>query len=693
MFASKSIRSIAEGAVLALFLGILLISGACNDDVATAPDMNIPPRTQISGGPVPFNNSLYLVDLKWFGEDADGEVSTYEFAWDDTTEWFETVLSGSTFVVRSDSCCVYDTTSEVAGDIITESFFRFHTFFIRAIDNEGLADPTPAFITFNAVTVAPQTTLNRGPGVGASTSSGPSASFEWEGRDPDSPDNRVVAFEYFRATNGDLKRNYGYTAATGVTRDLWNRLDWVRVQADTTFLVLRNLEPTAGDILNKKHFFFVRAIDEAGAVEQVPVQGVNWVDWGVAGATTGQLTIRSNVMGSRITQGGAEEGAVFEGTKIIFSWQADLRSYGGVVTGYGWAYDNVLWSPWDIGVTRFPETGDGFRPTRGRHSFFARARDEAGLIVQTEFPFEVFAGPAEVETTAVFHWNDFFYEQSDMFWPGQQQYLRYWSDTVMSRFNITEQFNPKVSASNQKVPIRQLSRATTLLLTVDDWEGDGGAPFLSNLVDIQQNPIWSYVDAGGNLLLVGFRPTWNFLPDNDYIDTGFIPIPDPCSKLSAGPKNCGAELIWWNEIVADSIPHPVYEYCAVDTTVIDDQLDYMQSAQSRDPTLPDLVLDPVRARGWIRDNGNAANSGLHQVERFKTDDNRNAIELYGFGRKLDPGSAAGELPMALFIPSNGSRGNVVIFGGPLWYFDPDDVKLTVETIMISLFGEEFRSTN
>lgn len=684
---------------------VLLVLGACDDTDLSSPNINSPPRTTISGGPRPFSKSTYLVDLKWFGEDSDGEVVSYEVAWDDTSDWYELTQTGSTFVMNSDSCCTFDTLETTAGaDSVVERFFRFHTFFVRSRDNRGDFDPTPAHITFNSVTVAPSTRLTGGP-LEDGTVTGQAVRFSWEGTDPDSPENRVVAYEYFHITNGELRRNFGFVPSreggAGLSRKIWNALDWVRVSSDTTSVVLRNLLPTAGDPNNKRHYFFVRSVDEAGAVEQVPTLGTNYVQWGVVEEPTGFLTIRSNVMGSRISSASNPElGLVFEGTRIVFSWGADLRQYGGTVSGYNHAYDDFIWSPWNPVDTRFPATGTGFIPTRGRHTFFSRVRDDAGQIILARFPFEVFAGP-DPDVSSVLHWSDFFIEGDPPFYPGPEHFMSFWADTLLGNFNLIDQFNPREDGNRVDPPIRRMSQASTMVITVDDFNGTGW-PYVQLLHSSNRNPIWSYVDAGGNLLLLGFRPSWNFLPDNDYIinEESGVPEPDPCQPWSQ-PTSCGGRMVWYNPIVPNPIPHPIYEYCGVETTFLDNANDYLWSARSMQDTslLPDLRVDSSRALFF------RTGQGMSECEHYQFREDRGVVPLYQFCRMAEPRPTEvvnGSIidlpnpcddegtPVGIYIPSDGKRGHVVYLGMPLFYFEPARTKKAVEYIMVGLFGESFQ---
>ena len=100
---------------------------------------NIPPQTVVFvEGPVDTVN--HVVTLRWFGSDPDGEVVRYEFrfvyptgqapAGYDSSAWNSTTRRDSTFAVY------------------TASGYSMPTFVIRAIDNDGEPDPTPARQTF-----------------------------------------------------------------------------------------------------------------------------------------------------------------------------------------------------------------------------------------------------------------------------------------------------------------------------------------------------------------------------------------------------------------------------------------------------------------------------------------------------------------------------------------------------------------
>ncbi|MEM7660487.1 MAG: hypothetical protein AAF399_30570, partial [Bacteroidota bacterium] len=92
-----------------------------------------------------------VVRMHWLGEDPDGYVTAYDLSFDEQT-WFTTTATDSTFQL----------------DIPAGSDTVDIPFYVRAIDNEGLVDPEPAFLSipvrntppiaiFDTVNVLPDT--------------------------------------------------------------------------------------------------------------------------------------------------------------------------------------------------------------------------------------------------------------------------------------------------------------------------------------------------------------------------------------------------------------------------------------------------------------------------------------------------------------------------------------------------------
>jgi hypothetical protein len=126
---------------------------------------NQPPTVWLSAAPPEGSVGKYTVQLYWGGWDPDGEILRYEylitnnttgvFQPSDTTgaTWMPVVGNDSTFVFSADSLSNPGTSNQVS------EFKRSHTFFIRALDNDGLRSTEPVHRSFTARTLSPRVSI------------------------------------------------------------------------------------------------------------------------------------------------------------------------------------------------------------------------------------------------------------------------------------------------------------------------------------------------------------------------------------------------------------------------------------------------------------------------------------------------------------------------------------------------------
>ncbi len=242
----------------------LLFLWSCRRENPSNFDSNLAPETYISGAPTESTLAYYRVHLYWQGADPDGKVDHYEYAVTDSNRvpgeltpgfsgYYRTSATDSIFVLSADQ-------PQILG----------HRFYVRAVDNEGKLDPTPAWAYFIAHDVNfPYVTFHTA--VGRWTDSngqersvsihsnnqysptdtigvGGNVSYTWSGGDVD-PGGSVVGFEYRGTTST------GFTGGT---------------LADTAFSA--SFEPTqsaSGPVyFSGNDVLQVRAIDDAGAKTQ-----------------------------------------------------------------------------------------------------------------------------------------------------------------------------------------------------------------------------------------------------------------------------------------------------------------------------------------------------------------------------------------------------------------------------------------
>mgnify|MGYP001044498104 FL=1 len=107
---------------------------------------NAAPETKLSIEEINLTGNARLnstVSLSWFGTDIDGYVAYYEFKIN-KGEWTRTQIQDSTFLFAIDP-------DDDSTDI---------DFYVRAIDDEGVVDPTPAYLLVPLKNSPPSVTID-----------------------------------------------------------------------------------------------------------------------------------------------------------------------------------------------------------------------------------------------------------------------------------------------------------------------------------------------------------------------------------------------------------------------------------------------------------------------------------------------------------------------------------------------------
>jgi len=267
--------------LLPVSFGLLLILGlslACSEHKPSQPYGNLRPETHLS---IVLPENMDTPDttvskqiLHWWGDDPDGMVVGFYWAWEDTscdTCWKWTTANNDTFQLR-----------------ILSQYDAF-TFYVKAVDNSaifegypsdslppsdasGAVDPTPAAMTFPIRNSPPEL---RWPAeltlVYAQEDyvSFHVASFNWEGSDPDGEDTIV---------------KYLYALDDTADSDDWHEITGSPPQ---NYITLENIAPG-------EHRFYVKAVDVAGATSPVIAYPDSSGSWTVKEKTGNVLYIDNN---------------------------------------------------------------------------------------------------------------------------------------------------------------------------------------------------------------------------------------------------------------------------------------------------------------------------------------------------------------------------------------------------------------
>jgi hypothetical protein len=206
----------------------ILLVLSCTDQPTQIPVSNEPPDTHLF---LVMPDSTTLPDttssrqeIYWWGQDPDGEVVAYLYKWDFDSTWTETTEENAIFYLP-----------------LREPFDQF-MFQVRAVDNDGAIDPSPAQLTFPVFNTPPIISfrVNSNPDGDPedTTYTFPTRTFIWEASDLD-----------------------GDTTIVGVFWTMDDTTEWNYLPGWTRSITLTEIEPGF-------HTFYVFIRDTAGAVSE-----------------------------------------------------------------------------------------------------------------------------------------------------------------------------------------------------------------------------------------------------------------------------------------------------------------------------------------------------------------------------------------------------------------------------------------
>ena len=224
---------------IGLSLALLSVVYSCKEKITGEYHPNSPPETFLfvqSTGKDTLNHTASIQKLFWDGRDEDGFITGFYYTWEafpDSGDWQWTQERSMTFPLK------------ITG---AETSYVFQ---IRAVDNDGAWDPTPAKQLFPIKNTSP--TINWLPSSRIPDTTFTVASFIWQANDLDG-DSTIVYFEY---------------ALDDTTQ--WRKIAGFR----------RNLTLTADSGLTQgEHVFYIRAVDVANSrspIIRMPQRGTWYV--------------------------------------------------------------------------------------------------------------------------------------------------------------------------------------------------------------------------------------------------------------------------------------------------------------------------------------------------------------------------------------------------------------------------------
>jgi hypothetical protein len=399
--------------------------------------------------------TTYRIHLFWGGWDPDGQVAHYEYAitsnetgvFDpaDTTgadKWHRTVQTDSTFLVTAD--LVADSSGVLAGNTRPQEFVRAHTFFVRAVDDQGKSSTTPAYRSFTATTLSPEIYINTPAATGFNPALMPPViTFQWTAwdfvdsdrdvQDPDSVRWILLDMATFAANWDD---------ALAYVRDNPDAPEWSRWRYYNEPGDSGKSWTTDPALAHGSYLFAAQAKDDAGAVTPVFDLSRNVRRVLVTNIVTGPiLEVTYKYMKSIITASPSTPPEIIDlpaGLPVGFSWRADASSYGGTVMGYRYGWDILdLNDPeqWEIQVTPF--VGEAAQsPTRtfffGTHTFFLEVIDNSGLLTRASIVINVVPFTMERSVLVIDDWeeNSVGFQKNLGVIPSDKEHDAFWADVV-----------------------------------------------------------------------------------------------------------------------------------------------------------------------------------------------------------------------------------------------------------------------
>lgn len=622
-------------ALVLMGLGVLLVQTQCllipDDRVTGHPVANQRPKVRITGGAmVPDSSGVdYKVNFQWVGSDDDGVVVLYQVATDDTVSeraWRDTTGFSSQFLFRA---------STMRADNHNE-FSDWHTFYIRAIDNEFSVSAADKRY-FNALTIAPTSSITF-PKLRVNQKETQTIFVSWDGEDLDSSkqERRPVFFEYKLVNtindnegietlrdslyNGiDLLLPKGYTGA---------RTDWIRVLSSVTGIKLSEL-PTSPPA----YAFAVRAVDEAGAVEPALDLNRNVLNFGVTSdPSRPRVTITEQSVGYHVfpSMGSEWDVDVPAQKPLRFKWTGDASDYGSLPGNSNYALDvsdpenqNVLdprgiggWTGW--GGWKGNQVPFVFGPEEaGRtHYLYVYMRDISDAEASTQ--------RCVIKMNVVGFTHDRFalLVDDNRVVPGSGQTTgdqfddAYVDSTILRSlhdYGTVDVFDihgrNDISPNAALIPLSKIARYQNII-----WNfGDLNSPTGLKVNETDHSRLSSFVTSGGRLFLFGGRLAGAFRDYHDYANW-----PAPLSNQSDLLNNFFFKFMQYRSQVvawgADS-------NCP--------RADNLIAARSLNPAYPDLFLDRHKWNPYNKDSNGEYYGGIIHWEGYRLGKNAEPPTLNG----------------------------------------------------------------
>jgi hypothetical protein len=740
-------RMLPHAAAIALFVLLATLIPSC-DSVEGDLKPNQPPDVWVASGPPEGGETSYIVHFFWNGWDKDGDVLYFEFAITDnengafdpadTTgrdKWHKTTAYDSVFAFSADELA--DTSSTE----LPAKFTRSHTFFVRAVDNKGLASTRPAYRSFTARTLSPTVDITFPATDYAQLP--PITTLHWTATDYiDNIDSKQDpdSIRWILVNSSDFSDDTD--AALAYIRDNPDAPQWYP-WIDYNAPMDEGKKWTTPPLDQGIYVFAVQALDEAGAVTPVFDGERNVRIIRITTEGTGPLIklcndympcLLSSILNPALTLVDWPSGLpiTFAFTLTgFFPSETMFYRYGWDVTNFDedeqWSTDWVLYQGGTVAT--FEQTW-----YYGVHTFYVEAKNESGFISRLGVKFNMFPFTMERDLLLV----DDYYEEpltcgvvkTNGAVPCDDEHDAFWEDVLQN----VEGFNPLIDfvevSRTALLPIEKLAQYKTVI-----WNVRGGYNLLESqlpmLYDwigyvskhhaqppaspLHTNPLAQYMAVGGHVLICGEQPITMVIPkseiflirpkfpfifkyeldgdqDGNYTD-------DPPGIHSFAYREMCLDVLDIAYTDANSLRKPGENGCGVtDVRTVDPQGDGLRECDPIDTNFPALALRPeVSDPGkFYAPDSRGLNCELYNPQYFSCFqlplDPRECFEpIYGHGC-IDGTSVIYSAPVAAWtsafahVVPDVAAGVAVAARSAVWgfepyYFEPTSVRQALEVIL------------
>ncbi|HKI83421.1 MAG TPA: hypothetical protein VKA63_03710 [Candidatus Krumholzibacteria bacterium] len=517
---------------LALSLALAVGITACQSGITGEVTANQPPDTRVTATPPALEETSFTVQFYWTGLDNDGWVDHFEWRISDNGQdgivdqadtlglpWHSTVVTDSTFSVSAD-IALFQT--DVDNPQITDPkdfrYWQTHTFFVRAVDNLGVPDETPAMVSFTATTLSPTITITlpKSKGTIDCVSSARALTFGWEGDDPDNVASDPAAVRYALVNTRDVMEP-ALGPDTCLTRFIYQTIDPAKIfNGHWSNWIAYDAPEDSGRVVTfpvkdvgESFFFAVQAKDVAGAVTPTLEWNTNVRHVRISPGKAPTLSVTEKFLGNSAFNGPnlLKTYEIAAGQPLNFSWTADASDYAGIIDAYrfGWEIQDVNdqddpgWAvPWGSGTSYLRASTRTFQ--QGSPNFVVQCRDNSGAITRGTFQFEVVQITPRSQQLDLLFVTDYDLPQDQepaITWRSQ------WESMLAGKVSS---FDPSVDyVRGQDVDFRLINRYKSVIWFVQGKSANTG--FATKLRPTTAGPRYNWLEVYqskiGNVLFVG----------------------------------------------------------------------------------------------------------------------------------------------------------------------------------------------